>query len=190
MVAWGAVVTGFINTPEAVARARDRRILKRLRGTPLETGLYFGGRLVSALEIVLATAALILLVGLLWFDLDIAWSGLPLAAVVLVLGTTALVACGLLLVSVLPSSKAAAAVGLGIAIPLGFFSDIFAIGATPAWMGTVGSFLPLKHLANSVSLALDPGGPRVSWLAIAVMSAWLLGASLAATRAFRWTGRS
>lgn len=190
MTAWGAAVTAFISMPEAVAVARDRGVLKRLRGTPLRPALYLAGRTVSALWIALLTGALVLVVGLLAFGLEISWTGLPLAAGMLLLGTTAMAACGLALTGLLPSSKALTAVGLVVLLPLAFFSDVFAISQVPEWMGTVGSFLPLKHMANSVSLALDPAGPSFEWLSLAVMSAWLLGAGMLAMRTFRWTGRS
>ena len=191
MIAWGVMVTAMVFVPDAIARARDRGILKRLRGTPLQIVVYFAGRFASALLLVMVTAVLILLSGMLWFDLEVAWSGIALAVGLLVLGTATLAACGLLLVAVLPSSKAVTAVGLGLAIPLAFFSDVFAIGpAVPQWMSTVGSFLPLKHLANSMSYALDPAGPTVSWLAIAVMAAWLLATAFLAARLFRWSARS
>lgn len=190
MIAWGAIVTAMVFVPDAVARARDQGILKRLAGTPLQTGTYFAGRFVSALLLVLATAVLILLAGMLWFGLEIAWGGTPLAVAVLVLGVATLAACGLLLASVLPSSKAVTAVGLGLAIPLAFFSDVFAIGVLPPWMSTVGSFFPLKHLANSLSYALDPAGPTISWVAVAVMTAWLVVTGLLAARLFRWSPRT
>ncbi|HYN29618.1 MAG TPA: ABC transporter permease [Dermatophilaceae bacterium] len=187
MAAWAAAITGMVNVPEAVARARDKGILKRLRGTPVPLTAYLVGRLVSALGMVLVTGGLVLGVGVVWFTVEVAWRGLPLAVAMLVLGTVSLTACGMLLAAVLPSVKAMSAVGLGIALPLSFFSDVFAIGFVPEWMSTVGSFFPLKHLANSVSFALDPAGPTVSWLGIAVMTAWLVGAGLLAVRLFRWS---
>jgi ABC-2 type transport system permease protein len=190
LIAWGTVVTVLINMPEAIARARDRGILKRLGGTPLQIGIYFAGRFASALLLVLATAVLILLAGTVLFDLEVAWSGMALAAGTLILGASALAACGLLLVSVLPSSKAVTAVGLGLALPLAFFSDVFAIGAVPQWMSTAGAFFPLKHLANSMSYALDPAGPTISWLGLGVMTAWLVIAGLLAARLFRWSARA
>jgi ABC-type multidrug transport system permease subunit len=190
MVAWAVIVTAMVFMPDAIARARDQGILKRLRGTPLETGIYFAGRFVSALLLVLATAVLILLVGVLWFDLETAWSGIFMALGLLVLGAATLAACGLLLAAVLPSSKAVTAVGLGLAIPLAFFSDVFAIDVVPEWMSTVGGLFPLKHLANSLSYALDPAGPTISWLAIGVMTAWLLVTGLLAARLFRWSARA
>ncbi|WKX01702.1 ABC transporter permease (plasmid) [Rhodococcus aetherivorans] len=190
MIAWGAIVTAMVFMPDAIARARDRGILTRLRGTPLQIGIYFAGRFVSAFLLVLATAVSILLAGMLWFDLEIAWRGSALAVGLLVLGTATLAACGLLLVSVLPSSKAVTAVGLGVAIPLAFFSDVFAIEAVPQSMSTVGAFFPLKHLANSMSYALDPAGPTISWLAVAVMTVWLVATGLLAARLFRWSPRT
>lgn len=190
MIAWGAIVTATVMVPDAIVRARDGGILKRLRGTPLQIGTYFVGRFASAVVLVLATAVLILLAGTLWFDLELAWRGAPLAVALLVLGTAALAACGVLLVSVLPSGKAVTAVGLGLTIPLAFCSDVFVIEAVPDWMSTVGAFFPLKHLANSMSLALDPAGPAISWVGIAVMTAWLTGGGLLGARLFRWSARS
>lgn len=190
MIAWGAIVTATVMVPDAIVRARDEGLLKRLRGTPLELGIYFVGRFASAFLLVLATAGLILLAGTLLFDLEVAWRGVPLAAALLVLGTAALAACGVLLVSVLSSGKAVTAVGLALTIPLAFFSDVFVIGAVPEWMSTVGAFFPLKHLANSMSGALDPAGPAISWVGIAVMAAWLTGGGLLGARLFRWSARS
>jgi ABC-type multidrug transport system permease subunit len=190
LIAWGTIVTMMVNMPDAVASARDRGILKRLRGTPLQVGIYFAGRFASALLLVLATAALILLTGMSWFDLEVAWSGLALAVGTLILGAAALAACGMFLVSVLPSSKAVTAVALGLALPLAFFSDVFAIEAVPQWMSTAGAFFPLKHLANSVSYALDPAGPTVSWLGLGVMTTWLVVMGLLAARLFRWSART
>jgi ABC-type multidrug transport system permease subunit len=182
MVAWGAVVNCFVNLPEAVARARDGGILKRLQGTPLPMRAYLAGRVASVLGIVWATAALVLIVGRLWFDLKPTLAGLPLAAAVLALGAGSLAACGFLMTSLLPNAKAVTAVGLGIALPLAFFSNVFAISVTPSWMTTVGAFFPLEHLAKALSLAIDPGGATVSWTALGVMSAWLVGAGFLALR--------
>lgn len=190
MIAWGAAVTGFVNMPEAVAQARDRGALKRLRGTPLSPVLYLAGRTVSALCIGLATGVLVLTVGLLAFGLEISWAGLPLAAAMLLLGTMSLGACGFALVSLLPSAKAVTAVGLAVLLPLGFFSDVFMFGGgIPDWMSNVGSLMPLKHMANSVSMALDPAGVSFSPLALGVMTAWLVGMGLVAARTFRWSKR-
>ena len=81
-----------------------------------------------------------------------------------------------------------AAVGLGILLPLAFFSDAFPLGGAPAWMGTIGSFLPLKPVANGISSVLSPTGAPVNWLALCVTLLWLLAAEVVVRR-FRWSGQ-
>jgi ABC-type transport system involved in cytochrome c biogenesis permease component len=189
MVAWGAIVAAMVSLPEAIARSRETGLLKRLRGTPLESALYLGGRFAAMFGLVLATAVLVIGSGIAWFDVEVAWRGTALAAAVLLLGTASLAALGTVLVSLLPTAKAVTAVGLGVALPLGFFSDTFAVQGIPMWMQHLGALLPLKHLANSMSFALDPAGPSVSWTGLAVMAGWLVVGGAVALRTFRWSSR-
>src|SRR5690606_26771598 len=129
-----------------VATARDKGLLKRLRGTPVSMAQYLGGRMASVLWIALITALLIFAVGIGLFGVELAPAGIPLALLVVLVGTLTLAACGLALAAITPTARAMAAVGLGILLPLAFFSDIFVIGTTtPAWMGVVGSLFPLRH---------------------------------------------
>jgi ABC-2 type transport system permease protein len=190
MVAWGAAVTAFVDLPQAVATARDRGVLKRLRGTPLTPVVYLVGRTVSALSIAVLTAALVVGMGLVFFDLRIAWAGIAAAVGVLILGTLAMAACGFALAAVVPSAKAMGAVGLGILLPLSFFSDVFVSEGAPAWMSTVGSIGPMKHLTNSLTAALAPAGPTVRWTSIGVLVAWIVVAGALAAKGFRWEARA
>lgn len=185
MVTWGAAVTAFVNMPEAIAHARDEHVLKRLRGTPLAPSQYIIGRVVSALWIALLTGALVLAVGVTFFDLRPDWAAVPVAVGILLLGTATVAACGIALASVLPSSKAVSAVALGLLLPLSFFSDIFVIVGLPPWMAMVGSLLPLKHIANLLTTLLEPG-LTTSWASVAVLVLWLGGAGWLAVRTFRW----
>jgi ABC-2 type transport system permease protein len=187
MATWGAAVTAFVNTPEAVVRDRDRGVLKRLRGTPLSSVHVLAGRTVAAVLIAVVTAAVILAIAVLAFDVRVAWSGLALAIAVLVLGTMTFAACGFALAAALPSSKAVTAVGLAILLPVAFFSDVFIAGQTPTWMSTIGSLLPVKPVANSVAAALNPAGSMVDWSALAVLIGWLVVACVLAIRTFSWT---
>ncbi|HSJ34681.1 MAG TPA: ABC transporter permease [Acidimicrobiia bacterium] len=187
IVAYGIGVTAFINMPEAVATARDKGLLKRLRGTPVSMAQYLGGRMASVLWIAFITALLIFAVGVGLFGVDLAPAGIPLALLVVLVGALTLAACGLALAAITPTARAMAAVGLGILLPLAFFSDIFVIGTTtPAWMGVVGSLFPLRHFLYALVHALDPAGAPVAWTNLAVMVAWLVLAGAVAVRKFRW----
>jgi ABC-2 type transport system permease protein len=115
---------------------------------------------------------------------------LPAALVVLSLGTLSLAACGYALVAVAPSAKAVTAIGLGILLPLSFFSDIFMIGDAPAWMGTVGSLFPLRHFVHALVAVLD-GEAIATWAPNTLaMTAWLVAAAAVALRRFRWAPRA
>jgi ABC-type multidrug transport system permease subunit len=148
-----------------------------------------GVRAATALWTAVCTGVLLVVEGLLLFDLDIAPSGLPAAAALLLLGTASITACGFVLVSLVPSRTAASAVGLGILFPVSFISNVFVAGDMPGWLDAVGSLLPLKHLAGSLVAALDPAGPSVSWTSVTVMAAWLVLAALVAVRLFTWEPR-
>jgi ABC-type multidrug transport system permease subunit len=189
MTVYGAAVTAFVNMPEAVAVARDRGVLKRLRGTPLAPAAYLAGRTASVLWIALLTGALVLGTGLVLFDVPLSLAGLPVALLALALGTLTFAACGFALATVVPNSKAMTAVGLAVLLPLSFFSDVFLFGDTPTWMSTLGSVFPLKPAVHALADALDPAGPSLQWSDVAVMAAWLVVASLVAVRRFRWEAR-
>jgi ABC-type multidrug transport system permease subunit len=189
LASWGAAVVGFVYLPEAIAGARETGVLKRLRGTPLNPSTYLAGRAASALWTALITGVLLVVEGLLFFNLEIDASGLPTAAAILLLGTASIAATGFLLASLVPSRKAASAVGLGILFPVSFISNVFVAGDMPAWLDTVGSLLPLKHLAHSLVTAVDPAGTAVSWTGAAVLTVWLVVGALLAVRLFKWETR-
>jgi ABC-type multidrug transport system permease subunit len=189
LASWGAAVVAFVYLPEAVAGARQAGVLKRLRGTPLEPGFYLTGRAAAALWTAMVTGALLVIEGLVFFGLEIDASGLLAAAALLLLGTASITACGFVLASLVPSRNAASAVGLGILFPVSFISNVFVAGDMPSWLDKVGSVFPLKHLAHSLVLALDPAGSTVSWTGVGVMVAWMLAAGLVALRTFRWDAR-
>lgn len=185
MVTWGAGVTLFMNMAEGVARARDVGLLKRLRGTPLPTALYLVGRTVAGFALTLVILAAILVVGFAAFGLRVEAGGLLLGLATLLVGGLALAACGFLLTTLVPSARAVGAVGLVILFLLAFFSDVF-INQGPAWMGTVGSLFPLKHLQNGLVAAWAPAASSTLWLHLLVLAGWAVGAGALAIRRFRW----
>jgi ABC-type multidrug transport system permease subunit len=178
MIAWAGAVLGFINLPESVLLARERGVLKRLRGTPLPPALYLAGRALSMVWWALLTAVLILTIGVVFLELQVSWSGLLPAALIVVLGVLTMAAAGLAIGSFLPSSKSATAVGLGILLPLAFFSGAFPIYGAPDWMHQIGSVLPLKPVVDGIATALSPESEPTNWAGLAITGSWLLGCGL------------
>lgn len=189
MITWGAGTAVFMNLPEAVARARDRGVLKRLRGTPLSAPQYLTGVTAAGAALTYLVAGLVVLTGTLFFGLRIPAAGLALGVAVILVGTLTFAACGFLLAALVPDARAVGAVGLMILFVLSFFSDVFIVGGGPAWLGAVGSIFPLKHLQNALAAAWDPAGPVVAWADVAVLFAWAVVAGALAVRLFRWDPR-
>jgi ABC-type multidrug transport system permease subunit len=185
MVTWGAGVTVFMNLSESVARARDSRLLKRVRGTPMPAAHYLAGRTIAGLVVTVAILGFILVLGAVAYELRIGPAGLLLGLAILLLGALTLAFCGFLLTTLVPSARAVGAVGLVILFFLSFFSDVF-INGGPDWMGAVGAIFPLKHLQNGLTAAWDPSGPHVPWLNIGVLALWGATAATLAIRRFRW----
>ena len=189
MVTWGAGTAVFMNLPEAVARARDRGVLKRLRGTPLSASQYLVGVTIAGLALTFLIAGLVVTTGYLFFGLRIPAVGLAVGALVILIGTLTLAACGFLLAALVPNARAVGAVGLMFLFVLSFASDIFIVGGGPDWLGTFGSLFPLKHVQNALADAWDPSGPVLDRANYAVLLAWAAGAAALAVRFFRWEPR-
>lgn len=174
MIAWGAGVAAFMNLGEAVSRAEATGVLRRLRGTPVSTLEYLGGRIVAAVVQAIIIYAIVLSVAAVAYRLPILTWGTLVGAGVVALGAVSLAACGLLLAATLPSARAVGAVGLLLLFVLAFFSDVFVVGE-PDWMGRIGAAFPLMHLQNGLASALDPTAAEIPWLNLGVLAVWAIG---------------
>lgn len=185
MTVWGTAVAVFSDLPQAVALARERGVLKRLRGTPLGPMEYLAGRVVAATGLAVLISAVLLILGTVFFDLHLTVGGALLGLGVLVLGTLTLAACGLAVAGAVRTARAVGSVALLLMFPLAFFSDVFIINP-PAWMHTVGALFPLRHLQNALVDAWRPGGPVVGWTHLGALLCWLLVGVALTARSFRW----
>lgn len=187
MTVYGIGVTAFVNIPVDVARLRDQLVLKRVRGTPLAPSQLLVGRSAAILLLSLATAALILVIAVAIFGAELDVAGLAIAALVVLLGSATLAACGFALACLMPNARALAVASLAVLLPLSFFSDIFVVSdSRPEWFATVGDLFPLRHFVFALAGAVDPAGIDVRWTDVAALVIWLGVASAFAVRRWRW----
>jgi ABC-2 type transport system permease protein len=185
MPVFGIALTAYVALPELVAAARDRGVLKRLRGTPLPAWAYLAGRLLSVAWIAMLTVAIVLLAG--WWQYGVApvAAGWPTLVLVLAVGTACLAALGLAVGAVAPNAEAVPAITLASFMPLVFLSGIFPLGdALPDLVARIAGWLPIAPLVDAVREAFETGAllPRE----LAIVAGWaLLGAAIASSR-FRW----
>jgi ABC-2 type transport system permease protein len=182
----------YVNLTISITGLRERRILKRLRSTPLPAWAFFASRVGTAIVVTFLLAGLLLLIGRLLYGVTINVATLPGAVIALLLGAASMCTLGLATTAAIPSEEAAPPIANLIVLPLYFISGIFIPSESlPSWMVHVADVLPVKSLFDALLTAFDPtaGFPGIAWGHLAKVVAWGVGGLVVALLTFRWTPR-
>jgi ABC-type multidrug transport system permease subunit len=174
----GAVFAAYPPVAMSLALAREQRITKRLRGTPLPSWAFIVGRAIGAAVLATFAVLVMLLIGVLAFAVQIQWQTLPATVVTLAVGIACLAALGLAVGALAPSGSAAQTAAIASAVAVLFVSGMMTIGSeAPAWMNTVGSIFPVRPLLTALQDQFDPflSGSGWSLDSLIVMTIWGLG---------------
>jgi ABC-2 type transport system permease protein len=196
----GIISTSFLNLGIGVAQDRDDHTLKRLRGTPIPATAYFMGKVVLVAVASLAEVILLVAVGSLLYGVDLPGdTGRWLTfAWVFVLGAASCSLLGIAVSSVATSAASAAPVVNLPYIALQFLSGIYIpVPAMPDWMISVGSFFPIKWVAQGFRSVFLPDSmmrfeAAGSWelgKTALVLGAWCVIGVVLCLLTFRWTNR-
>lgn len=191
-IAFATVMSCFSSMPVTVALARDRQVLKRLRGTPLPAWAYVAGRVAAAVVVSLLAAVVVLSVSVAAFGVEPVWRTLPATVVTLLVGVVCFAALGLAVVALTPDAKAVQAVTPAVLVSLAFVSGLFVdTDALPVWLRRVGQVLPLEPLSSALGAQLDPYRSGAGWYPgeLALLAGWGVVGALVALRWFRWEPR-
>jgi ABC-2 type transport system permease protein len=184
--AYLALVTaavGVISLPTHLAADRERGVLKRYRASGIATWALAGSQVVVTLVIALVSAVVLVAAAMPAYEVA-APTSLGMVIVGFLLVVLDFAAIGLLLGAVLPSSRAAQALGV-----LLWFVFLMIGGAGPppevlsGAVGSAGEWTPLRQAILVMQdgwLGLDPGAAWV-WVAVTTVVA-----AAAAIRFFRW----
>lgn len=150
---------GLISVPVHVASYRERGVLRRFRASAFPLDAVLGAQVLVAF--VLATVGAVLVTGLSWIvfrpELAVSWPGVLIGAVI---GTAVFASVGLMLGTLLPTSRAA--LGAGVLL---WFSMLLLCGAGPppeiltSGMRAIARPLPLTSL---IRMLQDP------WLGLGI----------------------
>jgi ABC-2 type transport system permease protein len=179
---YSSLVVGF-------ATARDKGLLKRVRGTPLPMSTYLTAWIVGAALTGIASVVLLFVVAVAFLDVHIYPHLLPAAAVTLALGAATLSALGLAVASLVRDADQAQPVAQLTFLPLSFISGIWwPLSGAPDWLVTLANIFPLAHLVDAFDACFQAQttGGGWAWGDLAVMAAWCAAGVLVATRRFRW----
>jgi len=179
--------TTFTALAYNVVFLRERGVLKRIRGTPLPAGSYFGGVAANAVTNTALQITIIVIAGKAFFGLDWPrdWAEL---AVFVVAGVVCFAALGVAFAHASPNFESTAAYVNAVFLPVIFISGVFYdVKNVPTFLRDIAEALPLKHLIDGLSAALVSGSPLSKQLsALAVIGLWGAAGIFFAVRGFSW----
>jgi len=193
IVCFGVISACYTNLAMTLSIRRDSGILKRLHGTPLPTTALFGGLLLNALVISAILSAIVMAVGIGFYDVTFPghWAALVIA---LLVGAATFCALGVAVATLIPNADAAPAIVNGILFPILFLSGVFFPIENDTVLSHIASIFPILPFVNAVFAAFDPRVPHgvthgFSWGDVGVMVIWLVAGTIVAVRNFRWEPR-
>jgi ABC-type multidrug transport system permease subunit len=168
--------------------ARKRKLLKRLAATPMSRSEYLASFLLSQLVLLVVAVGVLLLFGMLVFDVPVRGSFVTLAVTCGVAGLS-FVALGLF-IAARPRTVEAASGLMNLAmLPMWVFSGVFFSSSHfPAVMQPVIKALPLTAANDALrAVMLEGAGLREVFPELAVLLVWLIVSFGLALKLFRWT---
>lgn len=186
---FAVAMAAFVMLAFGVASAAEQGVLKRLRGTPLPVWAHLAGRAGAATWIAVLGVALMLVVGVTAYGLEVDPVRLPALLLALVVVIITFASLGVAVAAVSGSSQSVLSTTMGAVVLLSFLSEVFAFDAAlPRWAEVVGLIFPLRHAVEALALplALDATGAAVAVGHLGVLLVWAVAGLAVATR---WLGR-
>ena len=190
IIVFSVINATFTSLVMTVTAARERGILKRIRGTPLPPWTYLAGRIGLSVGIAVVLVAIVAAFGALLYDVAFPWTRLPALLVTLAVGAATFSTLGLAVTGFVPNEDAAPALANAIILPLLFISNVFIrlSDGAPDWIVALSSFFPVRHFADAMMTIYAPSatGSGLTPLHLAVMLGWAAAGLVVALWRFRW----
>ncbi len=137
---------GMLNIPVTLANYRDQGILRRLRATPLQSGYLLWAQVITQVVMSAAGILLLYLVGTSFYNLRMP-TGFGNIIPAIAVSALSFFAVGFVLAGVMPTARAAQALGMAVLYPMLFLSG----AAMPRYImpdvvQKIGLALPLTHV--------------------------------------------
>lgn len=188
ILSWGIAISAGFGAALTLVAWRKKRVLRRIRLTPVPTTALVASRLGVSVGVALIQAALYIGLALTPpFGLKLSgewWWSVPL----LICGTFAFLSMGLFVGSLAKTEESASAIINVIVLPMSFLSGtFFPIDDAPPWMQSFSQVLPLRHLTDGLLdvLVRDKGFDAIL-LPCGVLLAFGIVLGGIAVRLFRW----
>jgi ABC-2 type transport system permease protein len=187
----GVLGAAFGNLLITVVGKRESGSLKRRRATPVPASAIISGDVVTSVLSSLAIAAVLTLIGVLFFGVKVSAATIGVVVLLCVVAAAAYSALAYAASALVGTVDAAAPVVQLTTLPLYFLSGVFVpSGNLPTWLNDAMSVLPVRPLGVALQAAFVPAtnaGRRVDVAALIVLAAWGVAGLLVAMRTFSWS---
>jgi ABC-2 type transport system permease protein len=188
LLGWAIASGGTFGAAITLVQWRKDKLLRRLRLAPINTASVVLARVGVSVAIALVQLAVFLAIATTpYFGLKLTaswWMAIP----VVICGTLAFMAIGLLVGSFAKSQQAATSIANLIILPMAFLGGAFIpLDFAPAWIRDVSYALPLRYLVTGMQDVMARGeGPAAALPAIGILLGLTAVLSVISVRVFRW----
>jgi ABC-2 type transport system permease protein len=189
LAAYAIMLQSFSTLAITLTTQRESGQLKRLRGTPMRPWTFVAAQMIRAVLFTYAVVAALLVIGRLFFSVDLTRSALVGVAVYSALGAAVMATLGIAITVFTPTVDAASSVGPFTAVILSFISGVFIPpDVLPDWLAALGRVFPLEPLADGLQRAVTgvAGGTGLTVHNVALLLVWGAAGLGVAARRFRW----
>ncbi len=186
MVALSALFFSLNGGAYEAVYQRNTGIYKLLRVTPYRTVSFIASLAAARGTVALLSSAIVAVAGIVIFGIHIHWQSIALLLPVLLLGTLCFTFLGMFVSNLAQNEGQVAMLTNVLTLPMIFVTEIFySLSGAPAWVRTMGLWLPLSHLIDGVRFALAGDGPGILQ-PMFLLIGFTLAALALATCTFRW----
>ena len=173
--------SGLNHASMTIATERTKGTFQRMVIAPVSPMVVLLGKLISALALVYMSAFIMLLSGVLLFQVNLYWN-IPVILLAIFLGALSAIGIGLIISSLAKNEEAANSIAVIISVPLQFFiGAFFPLSIMPEAAQAFGEALPFTKLVNAMqdimtrNLPFDAVIPEILYLAVSGLILFLLG---------------
>ncbi len=187
LLGWAIATSATFGAAATLVGWRSTKLLRRIRLSPVSATTVVVARIGVTMMIALMQMAVFVGLGVAAFGLRLTgswWAAIPL----LICGTLAFMALGLLAGAVSKTVEGATSLAQVFVLPMAFLSgSFFSLDDAPKWLDVVSHLLPLRHLNDGMLDVMVRGqGPQAALAPMGILLGFAAVVVAIASRLFRW----
>ena len=187
IVTMAVMITGIMSTANGFVEEREKGIYRRLSLTPLRKQALIAGQIGQRYLVILAQAVIIILIGVLAFDVDVV-GNYVLFWFALTVGAVCFLTIGFALTGLIKNARSSTPITMIAFFMLLFVGGLFfPVDIMPGFLQAISTGLPSTHLNDALRIvAVEEGGIGDIWVNLAVLAGWTIGCLGLSIRFFKW----